>query len=86
MGSKVETLYKLMDNKAEALQFEVTDDFPYLSIPLKDIKLKKNILIAGIIRGRKPIIPSGDDVISVGDKIVVIAAGRMLDDLSDIIE
>jgi len=86
MGSKVETLYKLMDGRVEALQFNVNADFRYVDIPLKDLQTKTNILIAGIIRGRRTIIPSGMDVIQKGDKVVVITAGHRLGDLSDIIK
>ena len=85
LGSKVETLYKLMDEKAEALEFTVQPDFKHCNIALKDIKLKPNILVAGIIRGRKIIIPSGDDVILPGDKVVVISSRQRMNDLSDII-
>lgn len=84
-GSNVETLYKLMDGKAEALEFNVQPDFKYVNINIKDMKLKTNILIAGIIRGRKAIIPSGEDVILAGDKVIVFAAGQSMNDLSDII-
>ncbi|MCQ2477731.1 MAG: Trk system potassium transporter TrkA [Clostridia bacterium] len=84
MGSNVETLYKLMDGKAEALEFNVQSDFKYQHILLKDLELRPNILIAGIIRKRKPIIPKGDDEILAGDKVIVIAAGQSLNDLSDI--
>ena len=49
------------------------------------MKFKKNILIAGIIRGRTPIIPAGADVIKPGDKVVVFASGMRLQTLSDII-
>ncbi|MBO4693290.1 MAG: Trk system potassium transporter TrkA [Clostridia bacterium] len=83
-GSNVETLYKLMDGKVEAAEFNVAADFGFKDIPLKDLKLKKNILISGIIRRRKAIIPSGDDVIKTGDKVIVIAAKTVLKDLSDI--
>ena len=83
-GSNVETLYKLMDGKVEAAEFNVAADFEYKEIPIKELKIKKNILIAGIIRKRKAIIPSGDDVIMAGDKVIVIAAKTVLNDLSDI--
>ncbi len=86
MGSNVETLYKLVDGKAEVLEFNVLSDFEFVNIPLKDMKLKKNVLIAGIIRRRKPIIPSGSDVIMAGDKVIVVASGKQLGDLSDIME
>ncbi len=86
MGSKVETLYKLMDGKAEALEFKVQHDFKYINVPLKDMEFKNNILIAGIHRKRKAFIPTGDDCICSGDNVIVISAGRPLNDLSDIVK
>ncbi|MCQ2451141.1 MAG: Trk system potassium transporter TrkA [Clostridia bacterium] len=85
-GSKMETLYKIMDGKAEALEFIVEDSFKFVNIPLKDLNTKKDVIIAGIIRGRKPIIPTGNDVIEPNDRVVVISAGHLIDDLSDIIK
>jgi len=84
VGSRIETLYKLMDDKAEALEFIVRPDFPMLTIPLKEMKLKPNILLVGILRGRKAIIPSGDDMILPGDRVVVLTTGHQLHDLADI--
>ena len=84
MGSSVETLYKLMDDKAEALEFTVRPDFRHVDVPLKEMALKPNVLLAGILRGRKAIIPSGDDVLQPGDKVVVLTTGHRFRDLSDI--
>lgn len=86
LGSNVETLHRIMDDKAEVLEFNVRGDFGYMGIPLKEMKLKSNILIAGIIRGRKTLIPSGDDTINQGDKVIVLATGHILGDLGDIIQ
>lgn len=86
LGSNVETLYNLMDGEAEALEFKAVSDCKLLEIPLKDLRLKPNILVAGIIRSRKIIIPSGNDSIRAGDKVIVIVAGSRLSDLSDITE
>lgn len=86
LGSEVETLYKLMDSEVEALEFIVRPDCSILNIPLKDMKIRKGVLIGGIIRGRKAIIPSGFDVILPDDRVVIIAEGKRLNDLSDIIE
>ena len=86
LGSNVETLYKLMDGDAEALEFNVVSDPKINDIPLKNLKLKSNVLIAGIIRDSKTIIPGGNDVILAGDRVVVIAAGQKLSDLSDILK
>ncbi|MBE6701692.1 MAG: Trk system potassium transporter TrkA [Ruminococcaceae bacterium] len=86
MGSNVVHLYKLMDGKAEVLEFNVLPDFEFINIPLMEMKFKNNILIAAIVRNRKPIIPTGSDVIMPGDKVIVVASGRQLGDLSDAIE
>jgi len=86
MDSNVETLYKIMDGRAEALEFKVGQNFPAVDIPLKDIKFKPGILIAGILRDRKTIIPAGDDKMLPGDRVIVIAAEQRLKDLSDIIK
>ena len=86
MGSNVETLYRLMDDQAEALEFNVKDDPRLVRIPLKDLQLKSRVLVAGILRGRETIIPSGAVTILPGDKVVVITANRRLNDLADILK
>lgn len=84
-GSNVETLYKLMDEEVEALEFNVKAGSRVIGTYFKDIKLKKNILIAGILRGRKIIIPSGNNMILEGDKVVVISSEHRLQDIDDIL-
>lgn len=85
-GSSVETLYKLMDDKVEALEFSVRQGLSILRIPFRELKLKPNVLIAGILRNRKPIIPSGDDMLLPDDKVVILAANQKVKDLSDILK
>ena len=75
-----------MNGSAEALEFKVLEDFPYVNITLKDMKLKKNTLIAGIIRDKKVIIPGGNDVILPGDSIVVLTSGDRLGELAEMME
>lgn len=86
LGSNVETLYKLMNGSVEALEFNATAEFRGIRTTLKDLRLKPGMLIAGIIRGRKAIIPSGEDMIMSGDRVVVIVSGQKLYDLSDIVQ
>ncbi len=86
LGTKVEALYRLMDNKIEALEFNVTTDTDYTKVPLKDLQLKNNVLIAGILRKKRAIIPAGDDFMQKGDKIIVLASGHYISDLSDILK
>lgn len=85
-NSKVETLYKLMDGKVEALEFIVNAESKVTGVPLKQLQIKKGILIGGIIRGRTSIIPSGDDIIQVDDRVVVISSNAGLNDLNDILK
>ncbi len=87
LGSNVETMYKLMNGSVEALEFNVQSDFKSQHIPLKDMQLKKDVLIAGIIRKRKAFVPIGDDEIIAGDKIIVIAKSgdQKMNDLADIL-
>ncbi|MBQ7637760.1 MAG: Trk system potassium transporter TrkA [Clostridia bacterium] len=85
-GNNIETLYHIADDKAEALEFKAGADFPAKNVPLKELRLKKNTLIAGIVRGRKTIIPNGDDCIMPDDRVIVISAGHSFKDLSNILK
>ena len=85
-GSNVITLYKLVDGKVEALEFKAKEHKKLTNIPLKNLKLKKNILIAGIVRNGEAIIPNGNDYIAVDDNVIVVSTNPYLDDLMDILE
>ena len=78
-------MYSLMDGKAEALEFAVLNDCSINNIPLKSLNLKPNYIIAGIIRGKETIIPSGNDCITAGDMVIVVATDAHLRDLSEIV-
>ena len=84
-GSSVETLYKLMDDKVEVLEFVVKDDFEKNNVSFRDLSLKPNTLVAGIIRDRKTIIPTGEDMLMPQDKVIILAANQRINKLSDII-
>lgn len=85
-GSNVETLYKVMDGKAEVLEFKVGEAFSHTGVPLKSLPTKKNTLVVGIVRGKEAIIPSGDDVILPGDRVIAVATGHRLKDLTDLLD
>ena len=86
-GSSVQTLYKIVDGKAEALEFIAADSFEFLKVPIKDMHIKKSILLACIIRGGRIIYPHGGDTIEAGDSVIVVAkSDEALRDLEDIIE
>ena len=86
LGSSIETLYKMMDGKVEALEFKVDDYLRFIGVPVKDLKIKRGILIAGITRAnKKTLIPSGDDIIMSGDRVIILSAEHRVTTLSDIL-
>lgn len=85
-NTEIETLYRLMDGKVEALEFIVNDESAVTGKPLRALRLKNNILFAGILRERKPILPTGEDCILPGDHVIVLAANHRLQTLTDILE
>lgn len=85
-GSNVLTLYRLVNNKVEALEFSAKKQEPFYYKPLKDLKIKENCLVACIIRNNEVIIPGGDDCIELGDNVIVVTTHKHFDDLNDIIE
>lgn len=85
MGSaNVETVYKLIGGKIEALEFRIREKTKYTGVPLKDLRLKINHLVACIVRNRRIIIPGGNDTLEVGDNVIVISMEQGLEDLQDI--
>lgn len=85
MGSAVEALYRLIDNRVEALEFYVKKDARVLDTPLAELKLKDNLLLCNIVRKGKAILPSGQDCIRAGDTVIVVTTHKGLDEIEDIL-
>ena len=86
-GSQIKTLHRIVDETVEALEFGVTTPAPYIGVPLKDLKLKSGILLAGIVRQNgQIIIPSGDDVLNLHDDVIVVTKDTSLRDIGDILQ
>lgn len=84
-GSNIETLYKIIENKAEALEFIVRGKSQIVGIPLEKLDLKPNMLIACINHANTVIIPKGQDMIREGDSVVVVTTASGLNDITDIL-
>lgn len=84
--NNVETLYKLANGKAEALEFNITDKSGITDTPLQQLKIRKNTLIGCIYRNGNVIFPGGQDMIRVGDTVMVVLSGYRLSDIEDILE
>lgn len=86
IGSNVETLYHILDKRAEALEFSIHENSAVVGIPLMDIELKDNLLIGCINRHGKIRIPRGHDMIQVGDTVIVVTTQKCLHDIDDILK
>lgn len=85
IGSNVETLYQILDNRAEALEFAIHEKSSVTDIPLSELKLKKNLLIGCINRHGRISIPRGQDSIQVGDTVIIVTTQKGLNDIQDIL-
>lgn len=86
IGSNVETLYHILDNLAEALEFSICENCPAAGIPLAELPLKKNLLVGCINRHGSIRIPRGSDTIQPGDTVIIVTTNKGLRDISDILE
>lgn len=85
IGCNVETMYRILDEKAEALEFVVKENSELPGIPLEELRIKENTIVACIIRGRNIIIPRGKDEMQVGDSVVIVTTTLGLKDIRDVI-
>ena len=85
-GSPIESLYRILDGNAEALEFVVNARSKVVGQPLRVLPLKRGVLLAVVVREQTIIIPKGDTVIQSGDHVVVIAQHHMIHDLDDLLE
>ncbi len=85
-GSNVLTLYHLVNDRVEALEFLAKKEEDFFNKPLKTVKTKDNCLIACIIRENQVIIPDGNSFIQLGDNVIVVTTHKNFDDLNDILD
>ena len=83
--NNLQNLYRLADNRVEAIEFSVGEYSRVAGIPLKDLHIKENVLIPYIIREGKLIMPGGLDVIKPCDTVIIITTQQYLDDIDQII-
>ncbi len=85
--SRIESLYNIIGNRVEAIEFNVNEKIPGLTgTPLRELQLKKDMLICAIIRKRQVLIPNGNDRIDPGDTVIVVTKEHRFSELKDILE
>ena len=85
IGSNVEVMYHLFDERAEAIEFKVMEHSNVTDKQLKELKLKSNTLVSFINRAGKIIIPKGNDTIEVGDSVMIVTKNKGFTALTDIL-
>ena len=85
VGSNVETMYNIIQNKVEASEFLVKENSPIIGIPLYELKLKPDVLVASITRKGEVIIPRGQDTIEAGDAVVIVSKQLGLKEITQVL-
>lgn len=86
LNSNVESVYRIIEDKAEALEFLIRENSPVIGHTLLELHLKRNVLVAGIIRKGMAIVPRGHDEMMVGDTVIVVTTHVGFTDIDDILE
>ncbi len=86
IGSNIETVHKILNGKAEALEFSIKENSPISNTAIENLKFKKNVLVACINRNGQIITPKGKDIIMPGDTVIIITTENGMRDISDILE
>lgn len=86
IGSNVETLYRLYDDRVEALEFNIYENSKLTGVPIHQLQLKNGLLICAITRNGQIIIPDGNSQILPGDTVIIVTTHLGLQDAQDIIK
>lgn len=83
--SGVETLRSIVDGQLEVLEFRASVSSRCLGVPLRDLPIRRGVLVAAIIRDGKCLIPGGQDEIWAGDSVLAVTTRRGMTHLEDIL-
>ena len=84
-GSSMETLYLLADGKAEAAEFYIDKNAPCIGTPLKDLKLRNDVLFLSVIRDNKAMVPGGLTVLKPGDYAIIVSPRMTVKNIGDVL-
>ena len=84
--SDLQAMHHLANGQIETLQFQIKEANKMTAKPLSQLKLKKGVLIAAIIRKGKTIFPTGEDTLEVGDQLLVTTLLPNITKIYDLIE
>lgn len=85
LGSNVETLYNIIENRVEALEFLIKDEAEYVGVPLSRLNIRENVLIAAVSRGGDMVRPDGNTQIQIGDSVIAVTTQTGVGDFRDLL-
>ena len=80
----IENIYRICNDKAEAVEFIVDNDTKNINEKFKNVEFNKDILVATIVRNNKIIIPTGDDCLKVNDRVIIVNKNMKVLNIDDI--
>ena len=84
-GGNVATLFRYLDNRIEIAEYKADSNFKYLNVPFAKLDLKKNLIIAGLIRGGEFVVPAGKNMIKDNDSVIIVTTNKEIQSLQDIV-
>ncbi len=88
-GESISNLFRLSDDRVEAIDFTVIENSRVTGKKLKDLNVKSNTLIVGISRqnlGGKIEVANGESTIELGDRVMVVTKNKDFKEIDDILE
>ena len=85
-SSNITALYRILDNKAEAMTFKIVKESKLTSKKLIDLNIIDNLLVCAIIRDDVVTIPSGQDQIQVGDIVLIATTNKGIETIEEIVK
>ena len=77
----------IANGQGEAIEFIVDEETKHIGEPLKDLKIKPNVLVVSISRGWNSELPHGNSTFRLGDNVVIVTNGdTKILQLNDIFE
>ena len=85
-GNNISGLYRIMNDKAEVICFDVRKEGSFIGKPIKDLKILDNTLVCAIIRNSNMIVPGGNDTIQLNDRVLISTTHFGLTDIGEILK
>ena len=81
MGTSMQSITTLEGEKAEVVEYTVTEKSKITGKTLKKIAFPQGSIVSMVVRGNETIVPSGDYKVRSGDRMVMFSLQSALDDL-----